>query len=75
MSDQTTETVELPAALVSRIEERVAHTEFDETADYISYVMDEVLYTVDAEHELPAGAGVDEQQVADRLESLGYLNE
>jgi len=66
--------VNLPKELVNRIEKRVGHTDFESAADYISYVLEEVLYQVEDENELPESESVDEQQVKERLKSLGYLN-
>lgn len=68
-------TVELPADIVSRINERVRHTEFEDVNDYVTYVMEEVLYHVEQENDLSDSEAVDEQEVRNRLESLGYLNE
>lgn len=67
--------VALPEELVDRIEERVAHTEFDTSDDYISYVLKEVLYQVEEANKLAESESVDEQKVEERLKSLGYLND
>ncbi len=72
MSD-TTETVSLPTRVVDRVEQRLPRTEFESTTDYITYVMEEVLYQV--EQETDDEIDVDEAEVEDRLKSLGYLNE
>ena len=73
MQEETT-TVELPTRIVERVEKRLPRTEFESSAEYMTYVLEEVLYRVeestDDEYE-----GVDEAQVKERLESLGYLNE
>lgn len=68
-------TVELPTEIVSRIDERVSHTEFENIDDYVTYVMEKVLYHVEQENDLSDSEAVDEQEVRNRLESLGYLNE
>lgn len=67
--------VELPAEVIERVEGRLPRTEFDSTAEYITFVLEEVLHHVE-----DASAGddfdaVDEDEVEDRLRSLGYLNE
>lgn len=72
MSD-TTETVSLPTRVVDRVEQRLPRTEFESTTEYITYVMEEVLYQV--EQETDDEIDVDEAEVEDRLKSLGYLNE
>jgi Arc/MetJ-type ribon-helix-helix transcriptional regulator len=67
--------IELPAEIVDRVDERLPRTEFDSTDEYIAFVLEEVLSQVEAE----TGDGdvdtVDEEQVRDRLESLGYLDQ
>jgi hypothetical protein len=61
--------------VVEQVEERLPRTEFDSTGEYIAYVLEEVLYRVDAETDDGDFETVGEEQVRDRLESLGYLNE
>lgn len=68
-------TIELPGDLVERIEARVPHTEFDDADAYVGHVVEEVLLHVQREHDLGDDDAVDEQQVQERLKSLGYLNE
>ncbi|WP_228546075.1 hypothetical protein [Halegenticoccus tardaugens] len=70
-----TESVELPSRIVSRVESRLPHSEFDSTDQYITFVLEEVLARVEdstAEEDFEA---VDEDEVQDRLKSLGYLSE
>ncbi|EMA44798.1 hypothetical protein [Halococcus saccharolyticus] len=67
--------VELPERIVERVEKRLPRTEFDSTPEYITYVMEEVLYRVEQETEDDDFEAVDEDEVRDRLKSLGYLNE
>lgn len=67
--------VELPARIVSRVEDRLPRTEWDDPAEYITYVMEEVLYRVEKETGDDDFEPVDEEEVKDRLKSLGYLDE
>lgn len=69
-----TQPVELPVRLVERVEERLPRTEWDEPEAYITYVMEEALYHVEKETEGDDFDPVDEEEVKDRLKSLGYLN-
>ncbi|WP_246988353.1 hypothetical protein [Halorientalis marina] len=69
------ESVDIPSDVLARIEDRVGHTEFDDANEYIIYVLEEVLHTVAQETDTATDADVDEQQVEERLKSLGYLNE
>lgn len=75
MSLEETESVELPSRIVSRVDDRLPRTEFDSSAEYITFVMEEVLYRVEQETEDDDFEAVDEEEVEDRLKSLGYLNE
>lgn len=71
--DQTT-SVELPKRITDRVSNRLSRTEFNSEAEYITYVIEEVLYRVEQETE-DDFEPVDEDEVKERLKSLGYLNE
>lgn len=73
--DENTRAVDLPERIVERVEDRLPRTEWDEPAEYITYVLEEVLYHVEKETEDDDFEPVDEEEVKDRLKSLGYLNE
>jgi Arc/MetJ-type ribon-helix-helix transcriptional regulator len=71
---QTTGAVEIPTEVLNQIDRRVAQTEFEDTSTYVTHLLEEVLYQLD--HTADADVeSVDEQQVQERLKSLGYLNE
>ena len=74
-SQEETRTIELPKRIVDRTEARLPRTEWDEPEEYITYVMEEVLYRVEKETADDDFEPVDEEEVKSRLESLGYLNE
>lgn len=75
MSDQEqTRALTLPEDILVRIERRLPRTEFDTTEKYVTYVLEEVLASVEETDE-EAFDQADEAKVRDRLESLGYLNE
>ena len=75
MSTEESQPVELPDRIVERVEARLPRTEFDDVAEYVTFVMEEVLYRVEKETEDDDFEAVDEDEVKDRLKSLGYLNE
>jgi len=75
MSQEQTQSVELPERIVERVEARLPRTEFDSSAEYVTYVLEEVLYRVEQETEDDDFEEVDEDEVKDRLKSLGYLDE
>ena len=62
----------LPAVLYGRIEERVHATEFNSVADYVTYVMEEILREEESEEE-PTFSDEEEEEVKKRLRALGYL--
>lgn len=66
--------VHLPRHLVDRIERRLPRTEFDDSSEYIAFVLREVVGRVERETETDADEIVDEQEVENRLQSLGYLD-
>lgn len=67
--------VELPERIISRVEDRLPRTEFEKPEEYITFVLEEVLYRVEEETEDDDFEPVDEDEVKNRLKSLGYLNE
>lgn len=71
---QVTGSVEIPTEVLERIERRAAQTEFEDISAYVTHLLEEVLYQL--EHTANTDIeSVDEQQVQERLKSLGYLNE
>jgi hypothetical protein len=73
MPESTPASVELDTDTYDSIERRVSKTEFSSVDQYVEYVMDEVITAVGA-NETETSEEVDEDQVKDRLESLGYLD-
>jgi hypothetical protein len=69
------QSLDIPVRIIDRVEDRLPRTEWDEPEEYITYVMEEVLYRVEQETEDDDFEEIDEQEVEDRLKSLGYLNE
>lgn len=72
---EETQTVDLPERIIERVEARLPRTEWDTSAEYITYVLEEVLYHVEKETEDDDFEPIDEDEVKERLRSLGYLNE
>lgn len=75
MSQEQKQSVDLPVRILDRVEDRLPRTEFESSAEYITYVMEEVLYRVEQETADDDFEEVDEAEVKDRLKSLGYLDE
>ena len=66
--------VELPVEIMTRVEKRVQYTEFESEVEYISYILREILDDVEESHPLEGEAPANEDEVKNRLKSLGYLN-
>jgi hypothetical protein len=75
MAPEDTVDLQLPKRIVDRVEDRLPRTEWETPEAYVTYVMEEVLYRVEQETEDDDFEPVDEDEVKDRLKSLGYLNE
>ncbi|MBZ6495386.1 hypothetical protein [Natrinema longum] len=65
-------TVELPAAVHARIEKRLAHSEFDTTDEYVTFVLEGILGRVEDATDTEAVTVVDQEEVETRLQALGY---
>lgn len=74
-NSQAVESIKLPVEILRRIEPRIEATEFENKSEYITHILEEVLYELEQESDHSAAESVDEQQVQERLKSLGYLNE
>jgi len=72
---EETEPVELPTRIVQRVEDRLPRTEWDDPAEYVTFVLEEVLYRVEEETADDDFEEIDQDEVRDRLKSLGYLGE
>ena len=64
-------TISLPAALYSRIEERIAATEFRSVNEYVVFVLEELLKEKEKD---VAFSKEEEKEVKKRLKALGYLD-
>lgn len=73
--NEETEPLAIPTRIVDRVEDRLPRTEWDRPEEYITFVMEEVLYKVEQETTDDDFEPVDEDEVKERLKSLGYLNE
>jgi len=68
-----TREIELPADVHARVEQRLPRTDFESVGAYVAFVMNEVLAEVEASTTEDYDA-VEEREIQDRLESLGYLD-
>ncbi|GAJ06234.1 unnamed protein product, partial [marine sediment metagenome] len=62
------------AKLYGRIEERVKATDFRSVDEYVTFVLEEVLKEDDEQEGEKAFSKEDEEEIKQRLKSLGYLD-
>ncbi|HDN74112.1 MAG TPA: CopG family transcriptional regulator [Archaeoglobus sp.] len=65
--------VEIPQELYERIQKRVQETEFGSVSEYVTYVLREVLASLEEEEE-EVFTEEEEEKVKERLRALGYLD-
>jgi len=65
--------IEVPEHIHSRVEDRLHRTSFSSVDEYVTYVLEEVLVEVE-QATTGAHESVDDEDVKNRLESLGYLD-
>ncbi len=66
--------VEIPDELYRKIEERVKETEFDSVDEYVTFVLQEVLASLEEDEEEQVFSEEEEEKVKERLRALGYLD-
>ncbi|WP_144797976.1 CopG family transcriptional regulator [Halorubrum depositum] len=64
-------TVTIEGHLYERVERRIANTNFESVDEYVTFVLEEVLASDEAD---AAYEDVDDDDVQARLRSLGYLD-
>lgn len=64
--------VSIPIQLYARIKKRLKETDFTSVSDYVSYVLREVLASLEEEEEVFSKE--EEEKVKERLRALGYID-
>lgn len=72
--EQESRAILLAAKLYGRIEERVKATDFRSVDEYVTFVLEEVLKEDDEQEGEKAFSKEDEEEIKQRLKSLGYLD-
>lgn len=75
VEEEPTHAVNIPDRIASRIEDRLPRSEFDSHDEYVTFILEEVLFQVESQTEDGAYDSTHEEEVTERLQSLGYLNE
>ncbi len=65
--------VKIPADIYEKIVERIKETEFESVDEYVTYVLREVLASLEEEEE-QVFSEEEEEKVKERLRALGYLD-
>ncbi|WP_456469353.1 CopG family transcriptional regulator [Archaeoglobus sp.] len=65
--------VKIPKEVYEKIEERIRDTEFKSVDEYVTYVLREVLASLEEEEE-EVFTEEEEEKVKERLRALGYLD-
>lgn len=74
--DAAFKTINLPASLHARIEKRLPKTGFTSVDDYVSFLVRELLTTIEKDEAEQAKdfSPDEEREVEDRLRNLGYID-
>lgn len=66
--------VKIPRDIYEKIEERIKDTEFKSVSEYVTYVLREVLASLEEEETEEVFSEEEEKKVKERLRALGYLD-
>ena len=67
-------TVSIPVQLAENIEKRIKNTGFNSVSSYVTYVLREVLSSLEEEKKEEVFTKEEEEKVKERLRALGYLD-
>ena len=67
-------TVSIPIQLYEKIKKRIEGTGFTSVSDYVTYVLREVLASLEEEEKEEVFTKEEEEKVKERLRALGYLD-
>jgi len=67
-------TVSIPIQLYEKIKDRIEGTGFTSVSDYVTYVLREVLASLEEEEKEEVFSKEEEEKVKERLRALGYLD-
>jgi len=67
-------TVSIPIPLYEKLKKRIDGTGFTSVSDYVTYVLREVLASLEEEEKEEVFTEEEEEKVKERLRALGYLD-
>jgi Arc/MetJ-type ribon-helix-helix transcriptional regulator len=74
MPDSKYTTVSIPTPLAENIKRRIEGTGFNSISSYVTYVLRQVLSSMDEEEQREPMSKEDEEEVKRRLKALGYID-
>jgi len=74
MDDKKYTTVSIPTPLAEKIKKRIEGTGFTSISSYVTYVLREVIASMEEDEEEEVFSKEDEEKVKERLRALGYLD-
>ncbi len=67
-------TVSIPTPLAEKIKKRIEGTGFTSISSYVTYVLRELLASMEEEEKEEVFSKEDEEKIKERLRALGYLD-
>ncbi|MFO8109484.1 MAG: CopG family transcriptional regulator [Thermoplasmata archaeon] len=74
MSEKKYTTVSIPIPLARKIKKRMEGTGFTSTSSYVTYVLRQVISSMEEDEQQQGFSKEDEEKVKERLRALGYLD-
>jgi len=73
MKERKHTTITIPKPLYEQIKRRIKKTGFTSVSDYVTYVLREVISSLEEEQKKEVFSKEEEKKVKERLRALGYL--
>ncbi len=74
MAEKNYTTVSIPKPLAKKIKKRMEGTGFNSMSSYVTYVLRQVISSMEEEEKAEEFSKEDEEKVKERLRALGYLD-
>ncbi len=74
MADKNYTTVSIPKPLAKKVKKRMEGTGFNSMSSYVTYVLRQVISSMEEEEQTEEFSEEDEEKVKERLRALGYLD-
>ncbi len=74
MAEKNYTTVSIPKPLAKKVKKRMEGTGFNSMSSYVTYVLRQVISSMEEEEEEEDFSEEDEEKVKERLRALGYLD-